>query len=245
LSNRKALVLTGGLTFLVLVVASFPARIATQWFLPADVRLGGVSGSIWNGSASEVAFGEEYFSNLHWSLKPAQLFLGRVALDADLVTLAGPLKTSVALGLGGTVTLNALSGSLSVAGLHPALESNRIGGQLHLQLDEVVLDGGRLQAASGRVAVDRLRIGSLGSGELGRFVADIDTRGDDIVADVQDDEAVVDLAGSFVVTLGRNYLFTGTIAPNGRTPQSINDNLRFLGSPDADGQRPFRFEGAL
>ena len=111
MARRKTLIVLGAITFLVVIVATFPARVASQWFVPEQVRLGGVSGSIWSGQANEVAIGPEYFSNLSWDLKPLRLFTGSLALDAELTTLAGPVAMSVAVGLGGdldnTVVLDA------------------------------------------------------------------------------------------------------------------------------------------
>lgn len=245
MTSRKSLVFIGVVTFLVIVIATFPARVASAWLAPDQLRLGGVSGSIWNGRAAEVAFGDEYFSDLRWSLKPLHLLTAKLALDAELTTLAGRISMSLATGFGGTVKMTDVRGNLSVARMHPAFEANRISGNLDLSIDQLILENGYPSSASGQVTVNNLVAGTLNANPLGSFDAAVDTTVDGIVAIVSDADAVFDLAGTLTLGRDRSYLFVGDIAPTGNTPDSINENLRFLGSPDANGKRQFRFEGSL
>ena len=56
---------------------------------------------------------------------------------------------------------------------------------------------------------------------------------------------IFDLDGTLTLGRDRSYLFVGDIAPTNLTPRGISENFRFLGSPDAEGKRQFRFEGSL
>lgn len=245
MSNRKTLVAVGLVTFVVILVAMFPARVASQWLVPKSVRLGGIGGSLWNGHAAEVAVAGEYFSNLRWSLNPLSLLAGRLSLDTELTTIAGPIKGTVAVGLGGTVRLDDVSGDLSIRGVHPAFESNHIDGRLSLDLREVVLENGFPVSAEGNVRVRNLLIAALGPTPVGSFKADVSTRDSAIVAIVGDDDASIDLDGTLTIGTDRSYLFTGNIAETGSTSAQLQQQLRYLGSADANGRRPFRFEGRL
>ena len=49
----KRLIFLGILTFFGVLFATFPARVAYNWAAPAELRLSGIAGSIWNGSATE------------------------------------------------------------------------------------------------------------------------------------------------------------------------------------------------
>lgn len=245
LASRRTLIVVGIATFFLIVVATFPARVASSWLAPEQLRLGGVTGSIWRGRAAEVSFGSEYFSDLRWSLKPLQLLTARIALDAELTTLAGRISMSLTAGLGGTVTMTDVRGILSIAGMHPAFEANRIGGNLELKINELILDNGYPYSASGLVVVSNLVAGTLGATSLGSFVADVDSTDDGIVAAVSDSDAVFDLVGTLTLGRNRSYLFVGDIAPTSKTPGNLSQKLRVLGSPDANGFRQFRFEGTL
>lgn len=245
LRRRKTLIAVGIATFLLIAIATFPARIASSWLAPEQLRLGGVTGSIWSGHASEVAFGSEYFSDVSWSLKPLHLLMASVAVDAEVNTIAGRLSVSLAAGLGSTVTVSNVRGNLSIAGIHPAFDANLISGNLEINIDEIVLDDGYPSLATGQLTVSNLVAGAMGTSPLGSFDAVLDTTDVGIMAIVSDNEAIFDLAGTLTLARDRSYLFVGDIAPTSLTPRRVSENLRFLGSPDADGKRQFRFEGSL
>lgn len=245
LSGRKPFIIVGIGAFLLIVIATFPARVASSWLAPDELRLGGVSGSIWRGRAAEVAYGDEYFSDLRWSFKPLHLFAARVALDARLDTLAGPLSMSLSAGPGGVASLRNVRGKLSVAAIHPAFEANQISGNLELNIEELVLEDGYPTEASGVLTLSELVAGAMGAAPLGSFDAVVETSDNGIVARVSDKVAIFDLAGTLTLGPDRSYLFVGDIAPTSMTPDSINQNMRYLGSPDAQGKRQFRFEGSL
>jgi hypothetical protein len=99
--------------------------------------------------------------------------------------------------------------------------------------------------ATGVVTLGNLTTRAFGSDSLGNFRADVTTGDDGIIAVVEDAGAVIDLNGTASLNDDRSYLFLGNVRSTADTPPVIQQNLRFLGSADANGQRQFRFEGAL
>ena len=76
--SHKALVAIGLLTFVTGVVLLFPARVAYHWFAPSTVQAGGLDGSIWSGSATEVTAAGLYLRDVRWRLKPMRLLTGKL-----------------------------------------------------------------------------------------------------------------------------------------------------------------------
>ena len=74
---------------------------------------------------------------------------------------------------------------------------------------------------------------------------EISTQDSGIVGLVTDAGAVLDVTGTLQLAEDRSYSLVGNVAPNRETPVSLNNNLRFLGTPDQNGERQFRFEGSL
>jgi hypothetical protein len=62
---------------------------------------------------------------------------------------------------------------------------------------------------------------------------------------VEDLSGVLDVSGTFVLNRDRTYSFVGQVAANANAPDTVLEQLRFLGSPDERGRREFRFEGRL
>jgi general secretion pathway protein N len=223
----------------------FPARIAYQWFVPEPVKLGGIGGSVWSGQAGEGLVAGIYFTDLKWSFKPLSLLTGHVAFDTSVTTTAGKISMATAVGITGNVSLTDFVGSLSLADIHPALRANRIEGSVNIQLQKLVLSDGWPTEAHGSVGIGNLVAGAIGPDTLGNFRADITTEDSGIVGKVKDTGAVLNVTGTLQLSEDRSYSLVGFVSANGETPAMINQNLRFLGTPDQNGQRQFRFEGSL
>jgi general secretion pathway protein N len=245
ITSRKSLIAIGAATFFAGVLLLFPARVAYDWFVPATVRLNGVQGSVWNGKVMEGLAGGVYFTNLSWSFKPLALFTGKAVFDTSINTAGGPVSMTFGVGPSGTLSMKDVVGNLSLSAIHPALQANRIDGMLNIQLQSLIVKNGWPTELVGSVGVGNLVAGDLGPDSLGNFRAEFTTEDHAIVGVVQDAGAVLNVTGTINLTDDRAYSLIGFVSPNSETPPGINRNLRFLGSPDQNGQRQFRFEGAL
>ena len=243
--SRKRIIIIGIVTFLIGTLLLFPARVAYQWFVPEPVKLSGIDGTIWNGKVSAGRVSGTYFTDLQWSFKPLALLTGKLAFDTSVKTAAGQISAAAGIGITGTVLVTDLVASLSLAMIHPALKANRIDGTVNIQLQTLVLKNGWPTEAEGTIGVGNLIAGAAGPDPLGNFRAEITTEDSGIVGLVEDAGAVLDVTGTLQLTDDRSYSLVGYVGANSDTPASINQNLRFLGSPDQNGQRQFRFEGTL
>ena len=245
MTGRRKLIIVGAVTFLAALTLNFPARTALNWFAPAEWQISGISGSIWNGRAMSGHMGGIDFSSANWSIKPLALLLGKVAADISVATSAGRIDSSVAAGIGGSVTFENLSGTLSLAAIHPALRASRVDGVVNLEMKKVIVENGTPVFALGTIDVRSLLAGGLCAFSLGDFRAFISTENGEIQGQVENVDAMIEIDGTMSLRPDGSYLFLGTIAATSRAPDSITRNLQYLGSADAQGRRQFRFEGAL
>jgi general secretion pathway protein N len=241
----KRYVFAGLLVFLIVLLVSFPARVAYQWFAPPDVQLSGISGSIWRGSAVEGLAGGAYLRDISWRLHPAELLTGKLAFTTSASPASGTLHTDVALGLDGSLTLTDFSGNLPLDLVHQAFQQEGISGDLSMQFETLTLKNALPVVAVGSVTVANFYAPKLSAGVLGDYRADFQTTDSGITGNVDDLAGVLDIAGVITISPDRNYSLIGDVATRPGAPPSIESQLRFLGSPDARGMRPFRFEGQL
>ena len=146
---RRRLIAAALLIALILVVATFPMRLALA--MAGAERSGltarDVTGSVWAGELVEARLGALPLGNVEASLSPLALLGGDVELgfvrpDARLGELAGRLHGSGPRGVSNLVGTTLLSGGLGIV----PVDSLRFEGA------EVRFDGrGRCVAASGRV----------------------------------------------------------------------------------------------
>ncbi len=241
----KRYIVAGVLVLLLVLVATFPARVAYQWFAPPDLQLTGISGSIWSGRATEGLAGGAYIRDISWRFKPGALAGGKLAFATTSRPASGTMMTDVAVGLDGSLTLSALSGSVPLDLVHPAFQQNGIRGDLSLAFDTLVLKNGLPVDALGTVTVANVLVPDLSAGVLGDFRADFRTVDGTVTATVDDVSGVLDVAGTIALAPDRSYSLIGEVAARPSAPPSIEQQLRFLGTPDERGMRPFRFEGSL
>ena len=241
----KRLIIAGFFTFLIVLIATFPARVAYNWLAPAEIQLSGISGSIWNGSAIDGKAGGAYIQNLAWQFKPMALLGGNLAFTASGNPAAGTMNTEVALGLDGNLTLTDFVGSVPLDLVHQSFQQVGIRGDVAMQLDSLIIKDGLPVAAYGAVTVTDFFAPLLSKSEIGDGRADFLTTDVGIVGNVEDMSAVLDVSGTITLEQNGSYTFIGEVGETAETPRSISDQLRYLGSADERGRRPFRFEGQL
>jgi hypothetical protein len=200
---------------------------------------------VWNGSAAEGMAGGAYLRSISWRFKPAALLTGKIAFETSASPASGTMNTDVAVGLDGSLGLSNLSGSVPLDLVHQALQQAGISGDLALQFDELVLANGLPVAANGSITVSNFFARNLSAGVIGDYRADFTTTDGRITGTVSDASGVLDVSGAVTINPDRTYSFIGEVAALPGAPPSIEQQLRFLGSADERGMRPFRFEGRL
>ena len=241
----KRLIFLGILTFFGVLFATFPARVAYNWAAPAELRLSGIAGSIWNGSATEGIAGGAYVRNITWQFNPVSLLSGTLGFKTRSNPGSGSMIAEVAVSPGGNLTLSNVVGNLPLDLVHPAFQQSGIRGDITLQFETIVISDGIPILAEGSVTVGDFFVPDLSSSRIGNFRADFQTDDGFIVGRVEDVSGVLDVTGTISLHQGGQYSFIGQVAATPVTPPSLVTQLRFLGSANERGQHEFRFEGQL
>ena len=190
----------GVLAFLVGVSSLLPARVVYQWFAPDELRLAGISGTLWNGRAQHASVSGWYVRNLEWQTQPLALVLGQAKARLSGEPHAGFFEATVGVGIGGRVTVSAATASVSLASLASALSQPGLSGGANLRIEHLEIRDGLPVAATGRLAVDSLFAPLVyEAAPIGGYAAEFFTREDGIAASVEDTDGVLDIAGSLTV----------------------------------------------
>jgi general secretion pathway protein N len=241
----KRLIAVGAAALVAGLVVTFPARIAYQWFAPPGLVLSGISGSIWNGKAAQGSAAGLFLSDVSWRFRPLSLFGLNLGYAIAAKVPSGFVESDVAVGTGGRLHFSDLAAALPVSSLSSVLPESGIDADLNLQIDSLVLENGFPVHAEGTVGLSGLILRSLSPTALGNYRAVLETEGERITGTFDDVSGVLDLAGTVVLGRDRAFLFTGKVAATADAPATVAEQLRFLGSPDPEGRREFRFEGTL
>jgi general secretion pathway protein N len=243
--SRKTLLLVGLLTFAAAFVVRFPARVAYNWFAPPALHVSGLQGSIWSGSATEVSAAGLYLRDLNWRLRPLGLLVGKLAASVEASPSSGFLEADVAAGLGGSISLSNVNGSLPLSDFSSIVRMPGLAGNASVQFEELRVREGLPVAAKGTLAVVNLVAPLVDPSSIGGYRAEFFTDDNGVNASIEDVNGVFDLAGSLTITADRNYQFLGKVAATDGTSEKLRRQLRFLGTPNERGQHDIRLEGQL
>ncbi len=237
------------LAALLAFAAIILARLPAAWILPASpqsaVGCTGVEGTLWSGSCAGLFVQRKPVGDLTWELKPRRLLAGRLAAHLTLNSAMGQGSAEAEVGLNGQLTAHDLTGDLPLdpklmPGLPPGLR-----GQAHLALALVALEGGRLKRLEGRIEVHDLTDLDGHATRLGSYVATFAPTEADPTGVIKDLDGPLSVEGTLRLTPQGGFEVQGTVAPRPGAPAELTDNLRFLGSPDAGGRRPFSLSGTF
>ncbi|HKD54494.1 MAG TPA: type II secretion system protein N [Steroidobacteraceae bacterium] len=236
--------LLAAITFVIIVIARMPAA----WVIPTSRPQGScasIDGSLWSGSCAGLTVSGKSLGDVSWELHPLKLFVGRLAAH---VTLAhGPAQGSgdLELGFGQRITARNLSANLPLdprlmPGVPPTLH-----GQAHLDLALAEVQRGVITQLKGRIEAHDLEERSGADTPLGSYAVTFPGGSGDPVGQLRDLDGPLALEGTLRLTRQPGFELEGLIAPRPGAPPELVNNIRFLGSPDASGRRPFSLSGTF
>lgn len=231
--------------FVVVLVARMPA----SWVIPtsgANALCASVDGSLWSGSCSAMSIAHNPVGDVSWELHPLRLFLGQLAVHATAVHGTAQASADVELSFGQRITARKLVGDLpldpaSIPGLPATLR-----GRAHFDLPLARLEHGIVTQLQGRIEVHDLEDRSGQATALGSYVIEFPAAAaGEPVGKLHDLEGPLAVEGTMRLTRQPGFDLQGEVTARPGAPPELINNIRFLGSPDALGRRPFGISGTL
>lgn len=243
----RRLLILAAIGFVLVLLVTFPARWLTP-LLPNGVHCQQLDGSAWSGTCTGLTATGSALGDLTWQLHALQLLRARLELQLELTNGANFARGAVALGFGGAlhgrdVTLDMPLTSTLVASL-PAGDHARLKGTLA----RIDWNGRYVAALEGELNVEDF-IGSQGEA-FGSYQAVFAPGAQGGSADtpsgvVHDLGGPLALDATLQLTHDPGYLVQGQVAARPSAPPEFAEQLRYLGSPDASGRRPFSLSGTF
>lgn len=236
------LIVFGVLVFAGIVVARLPA----SWVLPgpsSGMTCSDADGTVWNGTCTGLIVQNQAVGDLSWEVHAMRLLSGKINADIVVTRATGSLQGNVESGFDKKVIARDVVADLPIdqelaATLGPNLRGLR--GKVHAQLAFLRVDGQSIRAIEGVAELHDLTDGGQQWGSYsvtfpppttGSPVGHLKDLGTGPIAF---DGALKLNPGGFVVD--------GLIAARPSAPPELVQDLRILGSPDAQGRRPFSYE---
>ncbi len=244
--QQRFLWLAGVLACLIGIVTLVPARFVYHVAAPPELSLADISGTVWSGRAEHASVAGVYLRDLHWRTRPLSLLTGKLTADVSAEPVSGFIEGRFSVSAGGKLGISDLTASIGLAALAEALQMGRVDGSANLQIVRLELEEGLPTTAVGRVEVANLLVADIHrQAPLGGYRADFFTEDTGVTASVEDTDGVFDVAGRFDIGADRSYRFIAKLSAKAAADESLTRQLRFLGTPDDNGQYELRLEGQL
>ncbi|MGI9257698.1 MAG: type II secretion system protein N [Gammaproteobacteria bacterium] len=237
--------------YLAFAISMFPARLAYRWFAPDSVRLAGVDGTVWSGSAAIGSAGNIGFHDLEWRLQPWRLLLARAGGQLQARFADGFLTTDVEAGLS-QVALSNLQATSSLAGLQDLLPLGGIEGIVSANFTSLRIENDWPIEANGEVRVGELAVPPLmppGAAliDLGNFrIRFSASEPPDLLGAFEDQGGPLEVSGVVRLSPNRSYVIEGTARSRPEAAEALRQGLEIMTAPpDAEGLRAFNLSGSL
>ena len=229
--------------FLATLIVRLPAR----WVLPAArpaLRCLSLEGSIWNGDCAGATVSGTPLGDLTWQLRPARLFGGQLAARVWARRARASARAEVALGLGGTLTARHVRIDLPLDPTLLPMLPRQISGTAQVRLSRLALArNGAVRQIQGRIAVYHLVDSSGQRTPLGSFAVTFPGGPGEPVGHLRDLGGPLAVEGTLRLTGRAGYDLRVRVAARAQAAPSLVNALRYLGTPDAEGWRPFALAG--
>jgi hypothetical protein len=240
------LVLFGVLVFAGIVVARLPA----SWVLPdpkSGVTCTDADGTIWNGTCTGLTFQQQPIGDLSWEVHASRLLAGKINVDLVVTRPTGSAHGNVESGFDKKITARDIRADLPLdreltAGLPPNFQGLR--GTLHARIAYLRVEGQKIRAVEGVVEAHDLTDGAQLWGSYSITFPPA-TTGDPLgqIRDLGNGPLAVE--GTLRLTPEPGFDLEGLVTARPTASPELAQDIKFLGSPDAQGRRPFSLAGTF
>lgn len=235
------LLLSGYLFFLAL---DAPAQLLAR-FLPSELAVNGVSGTVWHGQVDSVRWRGSEIGAVSWDVTFSSLMPAlAVAFDSP----DGPRGKGV---IRGWQQAQFFQWQVSVPAAYvvnklPLIVPVSAQGNVQLRLQQAVIDPRGCQSLAATLNWQDAALGTpLGTVALAQPQAQLNCREGRLEMALRQQSPYVQITGKGSLAASGEYQFDGRVASGDAMPQAIGRILSTQGNADTQGGRLLRFQGRL
>ena len=241
------LFLLGLLAFAVTAIWKFPAEGVLPYVNIEPVKLSGVQGTVWSGSAQSVVAPEPAvpLSNVAWKAKPSTLLSGSAGADVSFEVIGGKGEGLVKRNIAGNVFVTDGNFRVPASRLEQflPLPVAEFGGIVQAQIDELELENNLLKRTLAQLTWSGAEVKN--TVKLGEVLFDIVPEGDQHIGKLSNENGELNLRGEILLDQSGNYKADIQIIPTAQTPSQVNGLLGVIGRPASDGSYRIRNNGNI
>lgn len=230
---------------LLMLILQFPAITAINSINKNNLKVNGVNGTIWKGSASEISSNEIYLRQTRWKIVPSELLKGNLTFDISTYPFNGQLKFNLILDLMNNLSATDIKGNFPNDILEIIAPFLGVSSEIDINIKSLSLNNKNINQLEGQILLNNLVMKGISNRVLGSYKIDLFERNGEIYGSIDDVSGEVDIAATMSLTLSGKYIIDGAVSEKQNTSNQVRTILSFLGAQNENGQRSFRFEGEI
>jgi len=242
---QKKQVLVSLFALLLMLILQFPAITAINSINKNNLKVNGVNGTIWKGSASEISSNEIYLRQTKWKIAPSELLKGNLTFDISTYPFNGQLKFNLILDLMNNLSATDIKGNFPNDILEIIAPFLGVSSEIDINIKSLSLNNKNINQLEGQILLNNLVMKGISNRVLGSYKIDLFERNGEIYGSIDDVSGEVDIAATMSLTLSGKYIIDGAVSEKQNTSNQVRTILSFLGAQNENGQRSFRFEGEI
>ena len=242
---QKKQVLVSLFALLLMLILQFPAITAINSINKNNLKVNGVNGTIWKGSASEISSNEIYLRQTKWKIAPSELLKGNLTFDISTYPFNGQLKFNLILDLMNNLSATNIKGNFPNDILEIIAPFLGVSSEIDMNIKSLSLNNKGINQLEGQILLNNLVMKGISNRVLGSYKIDLFERNGEIYGSIDDVSGEVDIAATMSLTLSGKYIIDGAVSEKQNTSNQVRTILSFLGAENENGQRSFRFEGEI
>ena len=242
---QKKQVLVSLFALLLMLILQFPAITAINSINKNNLKVNGVNGTVWKGSASEISSNEIYLRQTKWKIAPSELLKGNLTFDISTYPFNGQLKFNLILDLMNNLSATNIKGNFPNDILEIIAPFLGVSSEIVMNIKSLSLNNKYINQLEGQILLNNFVMKGVSNRVLGSYKIDLFERNGEIYGSMDDVSGEVDIAATMSLTLSGKYIIDGAVSEKQNTSNQVRTILSFLGTQNEDGQRSFRFEGEI
>jgi len=219
------------------------ARLPASWVIPsppANVSCAAVDGSIWSGTCAGLTVQGTSVGDVVWELHPSRLLAGKLSAHVVLMRPSASARADVEVGLDKSITARNVQADLPLdPALIPQLPRTLRGSSAHADLAFARIEKGIVKQLQGKIEAYDLEERSGNVTKLGSYSLTFPGGSGDPTGQLRDLGGPLAVEGTLRLTPEPGFDLQGLVTPRRDAPPELASEIQFLGSPDAQGRRPF------
>lgn len=230
---------------LLMLILQFPAITVINSINKNNLKVNGVNGTVWKGSASEISSNEIYLRQTKWKIVPSELLKGNLTFDISTYPFNGQLKFNLILDLMNNLSATDIKGNFPNDTLEIIAPFLGVSSEIDMNIKSLSLNNKGINQLEGQILLNNLVMKGISNRVLGSYKIDLFERNGEIYGSIDDVSGEVDIAATMSLTLSGKYIIDGAVSAKQNTSNQVRTILSFLGAENENGQRSFRFEGEI